>query len=479
MTNDNPSLEATSGDASNHISLDIVCLPDQQGELDPQWLESLKKNAPNQRLHTLPRLAKRYDLLALETFQLGRPGWLNTLSQTLAEPTLVLRSGLILPSFLNSRLCALIQRGHLPPVIALPGNHTPALNPLSQLSADFEPEGIDGLIWNVSEASVMDIEPQLEANIQAALVMPASQAEKANAHQSGLALTDCCYVLDPEKGLCSEEALTPMTRDALGVTRARLEQLARAGYNRLALVGLDGKPVTLHISHDWGGGIARWIQDLHHHDSTGHHLVLASAAPPDSAQYGQKLVLYAHGPGHAPIQEFWLDPVIADTCHHHEPYDAFLKWVIGRFGVGRIMVSSLIGHSLDCLTQDCPTAQILHDFYPASPVLDVDPLSYHTPDQGLDLDGLIRDRKKTFKFLNDSADYWASIRQQWLEIVRARNVTLIAPSAHVIDRWQMLFDKKLKNTVCIPHGFDCPEHWVDQKLAIPPIALNEPLRLAV
>lgn len=479
MTSDKPSIEPASGDPLNHLALPIVCLPNAQGELDPQWLESLKRHAPDQRLYTLSRLAKGHDLIALEALQLGRPGWLNTLSRAVSEPTLVLRSGLIPPSFLNSRLHALIQRGQLPPVIALPGNHAPALNPLSQLDGDFKPENIDGLIWNVSEASVMDIEPHLEANTQAALVMPATQADKINDHQSRLALTDCCYVLDPEKALRSEQALSPMTRDALGVTRARLEQLARAGYNRLALVGLDGKPVTLHISHDWGGGIARWIQDLHRHDSMGHHLVLASSAPPDSTQFGQKLVLFARGPGHAPIQEFWLDPVIADTCPHHESYDAFLKWVIGRFGVGRIMVSSLIGHSLDCLIQDCPTAQILHDFYPASPVLDVDPLIHHTPDKGLDLDGLIQSNKKTFKFLNDSALYWAEIRQQWLERVHAHDVTLIAPSAHVIDRWQTLFNNKLDHIHCIPHGFDCPAQWVNNKLNASQINANGLMRLAV
>lgn len=479
MTSDKPSSQSTSGVPLSPLGLAVVCLPNAQGRLDTQWLESLRQNSPNQRLYTLPRLAKRHDLIALEALELGRPGWLKTLSEALIEPALVLRSGLTPPPSLNSRLQALIRRGHLPSVIALPGNHAPALNPLSQLGGDFELEGIDGLMWNVSQASVMAIEPHLEAHIQAALVMPVNQTRQTDASQSGLALTDCCYVVDPAKALRSDQALSPMTRDALGVARARLERLAKADYKRLPPIGLDGKPVTLHISHDWGGGIARWIQDLYRHDATGHHLVLASTAPPDSAQYGQKLVLYAHGPGHAPIQECWLDPVIADTCAHHEGYDAFLKWLLGRFGIGRIMVSSLIGHSLDCLTQDCPTAEILHDFYPASPVLDVDPLSYHPPDQGFDLDGLIRDRKTTFKFLNDSADYWASIREQWLEKVHAHNVALIAPSAHVIDRWQTLFDNKLDLIHCIPHGFDCPAQWVSNKLDMPQVNSNAPMHLAV
>lgn len=270
-----------------------------------------------------------------------------------------------------------------------------------------------------------------------------------------------------------------MTRDALGVTRNRLERLARAGYNRLSPVGLDDKPVTLHISHDWGGGIARWIQDLCNHDAEGHHLVLASTAPPDSTQYGQKLVLYAHGPGHAPIQECWLDPVIADTSFHHDTYEAYLQWLIARFGIGRIMVSSLIVHSLDCLTQAVPTAQVLHDFYPASPALDVDPLSYHTPDQGLDLKRLIHDRKVTFKFLNDSPAHWASLREQWLEKVSSNDVSLIAPSSHVMDRWQKLFDHQLNNLCHIAHGFDCPPQWTDQRLEKATIGANDVLHLVV
>ncbi len=479
MTHDNPLLKATSGGSVDHLGFDIICLPNDQGELDTQWLQSLKDSAPNQRLCTLPRLAKQHDLIALETLQLGTKGWLHLLSQSVAEPCLVIKSGLVPPPFLNSRLQALIQRGQLPPVIALPGNHSPDLNPLSQLSGDFESAGIDTLIWNVSEAIVAEMEPELEQHIPAALVLPATEANTPALNQPRLALTDCCYILDPTVPLKSEQILSPITQDLFGVVRARLETLAMAGYTQLPAIGLDGKPVTLHISHDWGGGIARWIQDLQEKDSTGHHLVLASTAPPDSSQYGQKLVLYAQGPKRAPTQEFWLDPVIADTSPHHQSYDAFLKWVIGHFGVGRIMVSSLIGHSLDCLKQPIPTAQVLHDFYPASPVLDIDPLSHHTVEKGLDLPGLIQNHKKTFKFVNDSAIHWASVRKHWFDEVNTNNVTLIGPSSHVIDRWQTLFDNKLNNIACIPHGFDCPIQWRDTKLNTPPMKPNEQLRLAV
>lgn len=479
MTRDNPPLQPLSGDASNHLSLAVICLPNEQGELDTQWLEAIRAQAVNQSIYTLPRLAKQHDLRALKNIQLGSPRWLSALSEVIETPTLVLKSGLAVPVGLDTRLQALINLGRLPSIVALPGNYAPALNPLSQLRGDFEPLGIDGLVWNVCEASVAPIEPQLEASVCAALVIPAAEADNPEPSQSKLALTDCCYILDHLKPLHSSQALSPLTQDALGVTRGRLEQLARAGYNRLAPVGLDGKPVTLHISHDWGGGIARWIQDLCDHDSEGHHLVLASTAPPDSAQYGQKLVLYAHGPGHAPIQECWLDPVIADTCVHHQAYEACIQWVSERFGIGRIMVSSLIGHSLDCLTQALPTAQVLHDFYPASPVLDVDPLIYHTTDQGLDLKGLIQDRRKTFKFLNESPDHWASLRQQWLDVVSANHVELIAPSLHVIDRWQRLFDHKLENVHHIAHGFDCPPQWARGTLEMPEFESDDPLHLVV
>jgi len=479
MKSDHPSLQPQSGDASNHLSLAIICLPNEQGELDPQWLDTIRAHTLNQPLFTLPRLAKQHGLRAFDHLHLGSKGWLTKLSEKVGEPALVLKSGLVPPAGLNARLQALMDRGHLPSVIALPGNYAAALNPLSRLSGDFEPVGIDGMVWNACEASLTAIEPHLEAHVHAALVMPAPQARDNEPLPDQLALTDCCYIIDPKQPLHSAQALSPMTQDALGVIRRRLETLASAGYHQLPQIGLDGKPVTLHISHDWGGGIARWIRDLCHHDSEGHHLVLASTAPLNSVQYGQQLVLYADGPGHAPIQECWLDPVIADTNIHHDAYEACIQWLIGRFGIGRIMVSSLIGHSLDCLTQALPTAQVLHDFYPASPVLDADPLSYYTPSEGLDLKGLIHDRRTTFKFLNDSPAHWGALRHQWLEKVSSNDVALIAPSAHVIDRWQQLFDHKLENLHHIAHGFDCPSEWTAQTIRTHEIQYGGPLHLAV
>ena len=45
-------------------------------------------------------------------------------------------------------------------------------------------------------------------------------------------------------------------------------------------------------------------------------------------------------------------------------------------GVDRIIVSSLIGHALDCLETGLPTLEVLHDGYPAWPLLDIDPGGY-------------------------------------------------------------------------------------------------------
>ncbi|MBL0040833.1 MAG: hypothetical protein IPP28_07255 [Xanthomonadales bacterium] len=43
-----------------------------------------------------------------------------------------------------------------------------------------------------------------------------------------------------------------------------------------------------------------------------------------------------------------------------------------RFGVGSVIVSSLIGHSLDALATGLPTELVCHDYFPLWPVLHAD-----------------------------------------------------------------------------------------------------------
>jgi len=450
------------GKTAEQTPWSVICLPDRHGKMDQSWVDGLRALGPT-TLFSSRYHAQSCDLTPLPSLRLGHRGWLGAVCRQLKGPTLLLRSGLLLPPYFLERMHALLDGTASARVTAFLGNYNPAFNPLTGLKTQLSSEGIDGLIWNISQMMIAPIESQFEDTLEAAWLMPSNETLDSPA----LALTDVCFVHDPNQPLEHHGSLSPLIDGALGSMRQRLVALDQAGYRNLPYSGLDAKPVTLHISHNWGGGIARWIKDLAEHDNKGHHLVLASTAPRDTNQYGHSLDLYAQGPGHARVQSQGLEPVIDDTCLHHEGYEEYLRWLIARFGVGRIFVSSLIGHSLDCLTQAIPTAQVLHDFYPASPVLDTDPLQYITDSGDLDWDGLIGNHRSTFKFTNASAHYWKALKDDWHRTVVKNKVRLIAPSDHVSKRWQSLFGHTLPDIEKIPHGFDCPDAWMERERTKP------------
>ena len=54
------------------------------------------------------------------------------------------------------------------------------------------------------------------------------------------------------------------------------------------------------------------------------------------------------------------------TAASHGEYAAVVRQIIADYGVQAILVSSLIGHTLDVLTTGLPTDFIGHDYFPAS-----------------------------------------------------------------------------------------------------------------
>ncbi|MEN1727497.1 MAG: glycosyltransferase [Pseudomonadota bacterium] len=236
-------------------------------------------------------------------------------------------------------------------------------------------------------------------------------------------------------------------------------------------------PLTLHITHAWGGGVARWIADQCRYDRGGRHLILSAAGRQDGCEHGQRLRLFSGLESATPMAEWTLTPPIADTIDHHPHYADLLDQIVQRYGVGRVVVSSLIGHSFDALRTGCTTLGVLHDFYPLSPILHEDPLDA-LDDQGqLDLTSALARQKAPLLFEHDQARYWESLGKAWADAVVEQQVQLLAPTRHVADRWQRLCGNRLPEIAVRPHGFTPPERWPD---ALPVTAPDQgPLRLAV
>ena len=161
----------------------------------------------------------------------------------------------------------------------------------------------------------------------------------------------------------------------------------------------------------------------------------------------------ALGPGRGIIREFELSPDIDSTAQAHDAYLEHLQAVIERFGIGRIIVSSLIGHSLDCLKTGLPTLQVLHDFYPLWPFLDYDPEPLTVGGQGVDFERAFDRYGSDMRLRPQSPEFWRRLTQGWRDAIDQHTVELVAPTRHVIERWRLMNPEMNLDIGHEPHGF--------------------------
>lgn len=211
------------------------------------------------------------------------------------------------------------------------------------------------------------------------------------------------------------------------------------------------KPVQLHVTHSWGGGVGHWVQAMCEADATRDSLVLRSLG--NSSAYGYRLALYEAGDSTMPLREWRLDFPICSIAATHYHYRRILTEVVRDFQVDLIIVSSLIGHSLDALATGLPTLVAQHDFFPFCPALSIHFREVCTRCDGERLRACFAENPLNHLFANADAEHWLTIRRRWLELLRAPGVRLAAPSAVV---WRHL--RELAPTVAelpvtvVPNG---------------------------
>ncbi len=438
----------------------IFCLADRAGNVDADWLDALQSVFPGARLFARTTSERLTGLRAIKVDSRGPEAILAAIlaatgPEALQNGLLIIRSGLVLPDCFATRLHSIDESPEAPALTVFPGNYDGQVNPIAGLRLEFSAEGLDSLVANCADKRWISIgqPPYQCCYIKRSAV---SDLPDLDRFPSSRALIDDAFILDRDKPVNHGGPLLPSGRAALGHIRRALVDLNREGVESLPLAGLDGKPVTLHISHSWGGGIAQWIDDICRHDADGHHLVLASCGNRDGLEHGQSLRLYASGPGRAMLREFILTPPIADTAPDHVQYREIIDWLLVRYGIGRILVSSLIGHGLHCLRTPLPTGQILHDFYPASPLLHADPMPYLGSGGRFGMQRLLNENAAELRFANHAPEHWRRVRDAWFDSVRRFKPQLIAPSQHVAERWRKLFRDKLDTVHVVGHGFSPP-----------------------
>lgn len=217
-------------------------------------------------------------------------------------------------------------------------------------------------------------------------------------------------------------------------------------------------PLRLHIAHSWGGGLSKWVREFMGADEAlgrGKGLVLRSIGV--QGAFGQRLALYDAADHGAPLRFWELGVPIHASAVSHLQVRAILREIIEEFGVDQVLVSSLIGHSLDVLRTGLPTVVVAHDHHPFCITLYA---SFEgecrecTPDR---LRHCVQ-HNPAHRFFNETpVDDWLLMRQAFVQTVLKHRLPIAAPSPSVAQRWQSLMpalDPALFRV--IPHGLELP-----------------------
>src|SRR5271169_5433583 len=219
---------------------------------------------------------------------------------------------------------------------------------------------------------------------------------------------------------------------------------------------LDQKPVQLHIMHSWGGGSERWMSDFIRSDTAHSNIVLRSLGIPGIS--GQKLALFDNIEADSPAYVWDLAIPIHATSITHQEYLRILEKIIKEFRVNTILVSSVIGHSLDVLNTNLRTIVICHDYYPFCPAINIY-FNGICSDCGSErLERCFEENTFNSFFPLALSSEWMQIRKSYVELVSHRNIKLIAATDSV-RRHLTCLEKAFKDVDfrIIPHGINMME----------------------
>lgn len=211
----------------------------------------------------------------------------------------------------------------------------------------------------------------------------------------------------------------------------------------------SGKPVVLHVLHSWGGGVDYFARDLQAGDRHRKHYFLKSHSRDSLPPYGKELCLY-EALDREPVASWHLSAPVMDTDLHSPEVAAILQSILEKWAVGAVIVSSLIGHSLDVLGTGLPTALAVHDVYPFWPLLH----DANSDDHSIDhLKQSLHENGDGNIFATHPAEYWIAIRDELISMIRQKGIVCISPSLFAKARVCRI-DPRLNDAKwhVLPHG---------------------------
>ncbi|WP_223786920.1 glycosyltransferase [Marinicella meishanensis] len=354
----------------------------------------------------------------------------------------------VLPPHWLTRLCQpLLDNPEVNQVSALSLQH-PELSPIRHPFAGDLPS-LDQAIYLLQDPGFFSIQ----------VTNPHGMAwrHKAAMASPGWSVAVNNLVLDvpPAKGpLSPPEAIDvgdqhPLPAHPLAAVQAALANWA-VDHGAAGYPGLDPTNTVLHVVMDWGGGVHRWTNDFINNHPEFNHWVLISAGEFFRQRQGERCLLYWGHTDGLLVQEFHFSDPIAATATEHPEYAQMMRHLVSRYSVDLVVVSSLIGHAMDCLRTGLPTWRVLHDYFPHWPSLNAQLDQAKVTEDDLQL-AMDRSADEPFGRIDrDTLDHW---QQAHNDCLAASNVTVIAPDVSVkTNHLKLPHASSFAKTQIIPHA---------------------------
>lgn len=216
--------------------------------------------------------------------------------------------------------------------------------------------------------------------------------------------------------------------------------------------GIAALPVILHVCHNWGGGTQRWVEDFVRGKQDSHHLLIRMVQRRNAL--GSRLELVDPIRGEV-LMSWELAEPITTTATSHPVYAQILRAIVNSFGVDLVVVSSLIGHSLDIFGTGRPTIVVLHDFYPFCPAMFAWFEKPCTSCDRVQLEQCLAENPYNVLWGICVPSRQLELREAYGRCLVEDDVTIVAPSRSLHARYAELLPV-LHDKPChvIPHGID-------------------------
>jgi O-antigen biosynthesis protein len=419
-----------------------------------EWLNQLTKNAGSPiKVRLITSSNQATQTRPIITLPREQTLWLAAVrAQIELDDVLILRTTIEMPNDWLVRLRMLTSGASNIDVLSFFCNNDPAFSPVPE-----------GEVWTSHvDAAALDRWCQKLGNIA---FWPSTQANLACTYLLGnrrgaelYAFSEQLFAFDTS-GAMSGLTLPPDSREnpPASVLLATQELLAKHLRKKPPTPSAAIKPRVLHVLHDWGGGIARFASDLANADSLHEHWFLISVGHHSRQQFGEYLELRYAPEADAAVRRFQLLPAISSVASTHAQYAEILRSILTDYAIAGVIISSLIGHSLDALRSALPTLVVHHDYFPLWPELHVDfgdLASNFTP---AELQARFLNKVIAKPFASQPAATWNALRREFVQALLAKNITRVAPSQSVASNIARMEPELAEaNVHIIAHGLDMP-----------------------